>query len=270
MTDFAADWSENPGMRRAMQQRSIDILGVPISVVNMSSAVDSICRWIEAGDNRYVCATDMHSVMQAQVNPEHMTALSKAAMVVPDGMPIVWVSRTRGEATIERVSGPDLMLPVCRMAAQNGWRQYFYGGAEGVAEAVGQNLARRFPGTVIAGTQCPPFRELSAFETEAAIDEIVASKPDVIWVGLGCPKQEIWMSRNIERLNGAVAIGVGAAFDFHSGRIPRAPAWMRKIGLEWLFRLSSEPGRLWRRYLLMGPRFIMKAAMETWRLRNQF
>ena len=246
----------------------VEILGVPISVVDMQSAVKTISKWIESGESRYICATDMHSVMQAQTNPLHRAALSKADMVIPDGMPIVWVSRSRGAMEIQRVSGPDLMLPLCDVAATKGWSHYFYGGADGVAEAVGNNLARRFPGMVIAGTHCPPFRELSSSETDAAISKINAARPHVVWVGLGCPKQEIWMLRNVSRLNGAVVIGVGAAFDFYAERIGRAPAWMRSSGLEWLHRLAREPSRLWRRYLLLGPKFIFQTAMETWRLRD--
>jgi N-acetylglucosaminyldiphosphoundecaprenol N-acetyl-beta-D-mannosaminyltransferase len=246
----------------------VPILGVPVSVVDRQSALEQIGRWIEAGENRYVCATDVHSVMQAQRNPDHMDALQAADMVIPDGTPLVWVSRARGHAQIERVCGPDIMRQVCEAAAQRGWRIYFFGGAEGVADIVASNFQRQFPGLIVAGTQSPPYRKLSPAEMEAAVEAINDSRPDVVWIGLGCPKQEIWMLDNVGKLNGAVAIGVGAAFDFHSGRVPRAPRWMRSNGLEWLHRLVQEPGRLWRRYLLMGPDFIVRAAIETWRMRR--
>jgi N-acetylglucosaminyldiphosphoundecaprenol N-acetyl-beta-D-mannosaminyltransferase len=207
--------------------------------------------------------------MQARKNPLHMNALCDADMVIPDGTPLVWVSRARGQSRMQRVCGPDIMRSVCETAARNGWRVYFFGGADGVADAVADRFRDEFPALVVAGTQTPPFRRLSDPEMQATIARINEARPDVVWVGLGCPKQEIWMLENASRLSGAVAIGVGAAFDFHSGRIPRAPRWMRVNGLEWLHRLMQEPGRLWRRYLVMGPQFLAIAALETWRLRRQ-
>jgi N-acetylglucosaminyldiphosphoundecaprenol N-acetyl-beta-D-mannosaminyltransferase len=160
------------------------------------------------------------------------------------------------------------MLEVCERAAREGWRIYLYGGADGVAQALAERLAKSFPGLEVAGRQTPPFRPLDDDELEAALAEIRAARPHIVWVGLGCPKQEIWMLRNASRLSGCVTIGVGAAFDFHSGRIARAPRWMRDNGLEWLHRLASEPRRLWRRYLVLAPRFIVRAALQSARRRR--
>ena len=250
--------------------RSISVLGVPVSVVRMTTAVDTIGQWVRARENRYVCAADVHSVMRAQDNPSHMEALRHADMVLPDGMPLVLVSRMLGERSIERVCGPDVMLRVLENSAREGWRHYFYGGVEGVADTLARKAAERYPGMVVVGTDCPPFRLLSEEEGHVAIARINDASPDVVWVGLGCPKQETWMSENIGKLNGVVAIGVGAAFDFHSGRIERAPRWMRLNGLEWLHRLISEPRRLWRRYLGLAPRFVLLILLHTWRSNRTF
>ena len=214
----------------------IEILGVPVSVVDAGSAVETIGRWI--GDrrkrkvpSRYVCACDVFSVTSAQSNPEHMRALKGADMIVPDGTPLVWVSWLRGEARIRRVPGPDLLTILCERSITEGWSHYFYGGAEGVAGTLAERLAERYPGLNVAGTECPPFRPMSAAEVEQDLGRINASGADIVWVGLGCPKQEIWMLKNHAGLEGRIVIGVGAAFDFHSGRIERAPLWMREHGL---------------------------------------
>lgn len=247
--------------------RRTDILGAPVSAVDMEHAVADIARWADAREGRYVCAADVNSVMQARRNPAHMAALRGAALVVPDGTPLMWAARARGDADMGRVPGPDLMLHLCETGVERGWRHYFYGGADGVAVALAAGLSARFPGLRVAGHGAPPFRPMTAEEREQALAGIAAADPHVLWVGLGCPKQEIWMLENAARLPRCVVIGVGAAFDFHSNRIPRAPAWMRRNGLEWLHRLVSEPRRLWRRYLLIGPEFLLRAGVEAVRLR---
>lgn len=243
-----------------------EILGVPVSVVDMDAAVATIAHWVREKKTRYVCAPDVYNVVRAQDDPRHLQALRSADLVVPDGTPLTWVMRLRGETIKERVCGPDLMLAVCQRSAGEGWRHYFYGGAEGVAAELAQTLTTRFPGLQVAGIDCPPFRPLSEAEIDASIDRINAAKPDVVWVGLGCPKQELWMADNSARIDAAVLLGVGAAFDFHTGRIRRAPVWMRTHGLEWLYRLASEPARLWRRYLVSAPRFCLATLVETARM----
>lgn len=247
--------------------RTADILDVPISIVDMDSAVGEIRRWVRARDGHYVCAADVNSVMQARCNPAHRDALRAAAMVVPDGTPLIWTARSRGQRRMRRVPGPDLMLELCAAGLDLGWRHYFYGGAEGVAEDLAQQLTRRFPGLQIAGLQTPPFRRLSNDERNKSLADIAAADPHVLWVGLGCPKQEIWMHETAAQFPRTVIIGVGAAFNFHSNRIARAPLWMRRGGLEWLHRLASEPRRLWRRYLVSGPKFLLLAGMESLQMR---
>ena len=173
-----------------------------------------------------------------------------ADMVTPDGMPLVWLGRLFGHRHVTRVYGPDLLLELCAATAIPGLRHFFYGGGEGVAEILTSRLRERFPALVVAGTCTPPYRPLSAAERATIIETIEASRPDIVWVGLGAPKQERWMAEFAPNLRIPVLIGVGAAFDFHAGVKPQAPRWMQRSGLEWLFRLATEPRRLWRRYLL--------------------
>lgn len=244
----------------------MQILDVPVSIVTMASAITTIENWVDAGETRYVCATDVHSVMQAQNNPQHMAALASADMVIPDGTPLVWISRIRGQRGMQRVCGPDIMWHLARQGAKKGWSHYFYGGAEAVAETVVSKFESEFHGFKSAGTFSPPYRTLTLTERQNVIDDINKARPDIVWVGLGCPKQEIWMLENSPLLNSAVVIGVGAAFDFHANRIARAPSWMQSTGLEWFHRLCQEPARLWRRYLIMGPQFVFRAAFETWQV----
>jgi len=243
----------------------IAILGVPVSVIDMDAAVGRIAGWLERRETRYVCVSDVHSVTRAHDDPDHMAALAKADMVTPDGTPLVWVSRLRGNRAIKRVCGPDLMMAICAASEKAGWKHFFYGGDETTGATLAVRLQGFFPDIQISGSYSPPFRPLSTDETEAALDRIRQSKADIVWVSLGCPKQERWMHEMSARLPGQTLIGVGAAFDFHAGRVQRAPLWMREHGLEWLHRLVSEPRRLWRRYLVMAPRFVALSLAETLR-----
>ena len=256
---------------KSAEHKILPVLGVPVSVLNMNSALDTIARWIDEKSVHYVCAADVHSIMRAQDDTAHKFALRQADLVLPDGMPVTWIGKLRGEKAIERVCGPDLMLRVFERSAEKGWRHYFYGGAEGVADLLTRRAIERYPNLTVVGTDCPPFRPLSQAEIGEAIARINSAAPDIIWVGLGCPKQERWMLENVTKLNHAVLIGVGAAFDFHSGNVRRAPVWMRSSGLEWLHRLLCEPRRLWRRYLSLAPRFVflnVVAAFEALRFRH--
>jgi N-acetylglucosaminyldiphosphoundecaprenol N-acetyl-beta-D-mannosaminyltransferase len=181
-------------------------------------------------------------------------------MVVPDGMPLVWLSRLAGHRETGRVCGPDLMVALCGRAEAAAYSHFFYGGAPGIAEKLAANLTHLFPGLKVAGCHSPPYRPLTATEDKEIIRSIDQSKADIVWVGLSTPKQEKWMAAHVGRLRAPVLLGVGAAFDFHAGMVRRAPVWMQRAGLEWLFRLLSEPRRLWRRYLVMAPKFIFLAA----------
>ena len=240
----------------------VNVLGVGVSAITMADALATIDRWIATRAPQYVCVTGVHGVMESQVDPLLREIHNQAGLVTPDGMPLVWLSRLHGHHHVQRVYGPDLMLACCEASIGNGYRHFFYGGGPGVAERLAKRLGERFDGLQVVGTWTPPFRDLTAAEEEALIDRIASSKPDIVWVGLSTPKQERWMARYIGRLPAAVLIGVGAAFDMHAGITRQAPRWMQRSGLEWLFRLATEPRRLWRRYLINNPRFVWRLFLQ--------
>lgn len=226
----------------------VNILGVGISAINMGQALEIIDDWIATREPHYICVTPAHGVMDCHAEPELRQIFNSSGLTTPDGMSIVWLLRLHGKKHVSRVYGPDLMQAVCERSSSRGYRHFLYGGAEGVAEALRDRLSAACPGLRIVGTHCPPFRELTPEEDQDVVRRIDASGADVVWVGISTPKQERWMARNVGRLNAPVLIGVGAAFDFLSGRKRQAPRWMQRSGLEWLFRLMTEPRRLWRRY----------------------
>jgi len=235
---------------------AVDVLGVRVNSLTIPMAVDQIDRWISEGAREYVCVTGVHGVVESQRDPSLRAVHNGAGMVTPDGMPMVWMSHWAGAKWVRRVYGPDLMLAVCQQAAAKGWSSYFYGGDVGIAEEVAAALSRRFPGMRVAGTHCPPFRPLSPAEDRAIVDTINEARPDIVWVGLSTPKQEMWMADHRAVLDASVLVGVGAAFDFHAGRKRQAPRWIQPLGLEWAYRLAVEPRRLWRRYLFGNSRFV--------------
>jgi N-acetylglucosaminyldiphosphoundecaprenol N-acetyl-beta-D-mannosaminyltransferase len=234
----------------------VNVLGVGVSALTLDLTVQIIDTWIAQRQPHYVCVSGVHGVMESQ-RDEHLRRIHNAAgLVTPDGMPLVWLSRFYGQHGVERVYGPDLLLAVCEYSLQTGYRHYFYGGAEGVPELLAARLGERFSGLQVAGTYSPPFRALTPTEDDQLVTRINASGADIVWVGLSTPKQERWMADHVGRLDAPVLIGVGAAFDFHAGLKRQAPRWMQRTGLEWLFRLASEPNRLARRYLLNNPLFV--------------
>lgn len=233
----------------------VDVLGVGVSAINMQMAVAEIERWIGAGEQHYVCVTGVHGVMESQRDPALKEIHNRSGLTTPDGMPMVWAGKKAGAADITRVYGPDLMLEVLALAAERGWRSFFYGAGPGVAEQLAARLSARYPGLQVAGTLSPPFRPLTAAEDEEVVAMINAADTDLLWVGLSTPKQERWMAAHVGRVRAPVLLGVGAAFDMHAGLLPQAPPWMQRNGLEWLYRLAKEPRRLWRRYLGNNPRF---------------
>lgn len=245
------------------EQHRVDVLGVGVSALSRREAVEAIGRWIREGTSEYVCVTGVHGVMESQSDEVLRGIHNEAGMVTPDGMPLVWLSRLWGDRPVERVYGPDLLLDVCRESQRRGWRHFFYGGAEGVADLLVDRLRERFAALDVAGTYCPPFRPLTSAESREVIERIEASGADIVWVGLSTPKQERWMSAHVRALPGKVLIGVGAAFDFHAGLKRQAPSWMQRSGLEWLFRLLSEPRRLWRRYLVNNPAFVFLITLQA-------
>lgn len=248
--------------RNASRLPATRILGVPVSCVNLGGAVETIVKWCLNRDAHYVCVRDVHGIMRSRENTELMALHDKAGMVTPDGMPLVWLARRRGHTEVSRACGADLMDALCGASVSHGLRNYFYGGKPGVAELLADTLALRYPGLQVAGTSTPPFRPLAPEEDEITTAEIIQSAPHIVWVGLSTPSQEFWMRDHVGLITGAVLIGVGAAFDFHTGEVKRAPGWMQRSGLEWLHRLFSEPRRLWRRYLVLAPKFVWYAWRE--------
>jgi N-acetylglucosaminyldiphosphoundecaprenol N-acetyl-beta-D-mannosaminyltransferase len=237
----------------------VDILGVGVSPVNLDDAIATIERWISERNRNYVCITGVHGVMESRRDQRLRRIHNEAGMVTPDGMPLVWLLRRLGKHRTERVYGPDLMRKMTAISSQRGYRQFYYGGSEGVADKLKQGLVNAHPNLQVAGALCPAFRELTPDEDQADIDAINMARPDIIWVGLSTPKQEFWMARHLGLIEAPVMVGVGAAFDFLSGTKRQAPRWMQRNGLEWLFRLCSEPRRLWRRYAYIVPGFIILA-----------
>jgi len=239
----------------------VNILGVRVSPIAMDDALQAIEGWVVARTCTYVTVTPAHAIMDAYRDPELRRIFNASGLTTPDGMAIVWLLRLCGYRNVERVYGPDLMLEVCRDGLERGYRHFLYGGEQGVAEILQGRLRARFQGLSIAGTLSPSYGTPTVGEDQAIVDRINASRPDVVWVGLGSPKQERWMAAHLGRLTAPVMIGVGAAFDFLSGRKAQAPLWMQRVGMEWLFRLATEPRRLWPRYRRY-PLFLLLATAQ--------
>ncbi len=244
-----------------------NVLGVGVSALSLKEACALVLTARHTTRLGYVCVTGVHGVSEAQHDPHFRDILQRAWLNVPDGMPLVWLGR-REDPHVTRVYGPDLMLAVCDAGRAVGLTHYFYGGQEGVAELLREKLTARFPGLQVVGTYTPPFRPLTADERAALAAEIAAKKPSVLWVGLSTPKQEYFVAENWATLDAGVLIGVGAAFDFHSGRIQQAPLWMQRNGLEWFYRVTREPRRLWRRYLVNNTLFVGRIALQLTGLRK--
>jgi len=240
----------------------VNLLGVGISAVNLKSASEIISHWIEANQREYVVVCPVYSIMKAVEEPELRRIYNGAGMVTPDGMPVAMITRWSSGYQIERVYGPDLMLEMHTLSAREGYTNYYLGGAEGIAQRVAETFKQKFPTLKTAGTYTPAFRDLTPEEEQTLIDHINAANPDILWIALGSPKQDYWMARYRPQLNARVIIAVGAAFDFYSGRIRQAPRWMQRSALEWLFRLLTEPKRLWRRYVIYNPLFIFHTLLQ--------
>lgn len=236
----------------------VDVLGVTISCVTLDSAVEEVAGWVDRDEHEYVCVTGVHGVMECQRDPQLRQIHNRSGLTTPDGMPMVWSARWAGRREVSRVYGPDLMLATLARAAERGWSSFFYGGGPGTAELLADRLTSRFPGLPVAGTATPPFRPLTPQEDADVVTTIDDSGAQLVWVGLSTPKQERWMAEHVGRLRANALLGVGAAFDLHAGTVPQAPRWMQRSGLEWSYRLSREPRRLWRRYLRNNPAFVLK------------
>jgi N-acetylglucosaminyldiphosphoundecaprenol N-acetyl-beta-D-mannosaminyltransferase len=247
-----------------------EILGIPLAISDYEQVMDWMDATIAAGERSYMTAAAVNLVMSAQEQPDTLAAVLGATLAVPDGQPLVWALHALGHARATRVYGPDLMANYCARAARNGTPVYLYGGRHDEARALLESrLIERFPGLRIVGGSSPPFRELTAAEDEREIEMINASGAAVVWVGTGQPKQEKWMHEMRDRLSPPLLVGVGAAFDFHAGLVPQAPAWMQRNGLEWSYRLYREPRRLWRRYARYNPLFVAGFARQYLSHRRQ-
>jgi N-acetylglucosaminyldiphosphoundecaprenol N-acetyl-beta-D-mannosaminyltransferase len=232
---------------------NFEVLGVRVHAVQMSDAVEQLRSWIRSGEmGRFVAVTGMHGVAESRQNSYFRSILNSADLVVPDGMPLIWLGRWHRYSLRRRVTGSELMQAFCRETGPR-CRHFFYGGGPGVAEELACVLHEQY-GITVAGTYAPPFRPLTSQEEEAIRLRVEQAAPDVLWVGLSTPKQERWMYEHREEMKVPVMVGVGAAFDMNSGKLRRAPLWMQDHGLEWLFRLIVEPQRLWRRYLVTIPK----------------
>jgi N-acetylglucosaminyldiphosphoundecaprenol N-acetyl-beta-D-mannosaminyltransferase len=243
---------------------SEQILGAQVHRTSYTEACDRIQTWTIAQKSCYVIAANVHVVMTAYWNSSYRQVVNNAALVTPDGMPLVLALRWLGHPQATRVYGPDLMLSCCQRAAQEQVPIYLYGGTDLMLQKLQQNLRSQFPHLIIAGAHAPPFRELTPAEESQDIEHINTSGAKVVFVALGCPKQELWMARQQGQLQ-AVMIGVGAAFAFHSGEVNQAPRWMMAAGLEWLYRFAVEPKRLWKRYLINNPAFILLFGVQLLR-----
>jgi N-acetylglucosaminyldiphosphoundecaprenol N-acetyl-beta-D-mannosaminyltransferase len=253
-----------PGSASAAAQiPTRDILGTPVALTDYRGAIEAMDDMVERRERGYVCAVAVHALTVGHDDPEMGDALRGASLVLPDGMPVVWAANLLGAKLDDRVYGPELMLRYNDRCAERGHRVWLYGGRDqGSLVQLALNLRKRHPGINIVGGYSPPFRAMTAQEEDSLIEQINEARPDVLWVGIGVPKQEKWMARMRERLEVPVMCAVGAAFDFHAGRISQAPSWMQERGLEWIYRIAQEPRRLLPRYLYFNPRFVLAFARQ--------
>jgi N-acetylglucosaminyldiphosphoundecaprenol N-acetyl-beta-D-mannosaminyltransferase len=256
----------NEPICNAISTERIDVLGVHAHALNIASAKATFLAALKRHTKGYVCFTSVHGVMEAQSDPALMKIYEDALVVAPDGMPLVWVGHMQGYSSMERIAGPEMMLEVMGGEEFRDCTHFLCGGETGMAEELRDKLTARFPHLKISGTFTPPFRPMKLDEERALIEAVHRAQPDIIWVGLGAPKQEHFMARYLPLLDTTLMMGVGAAFLLHTGRISDSPRWVKRAGLQWAHRLVQEPTRLWRRYLLRNPSFIVRVALQF--LRN--
>ncbi len=248
---------------------SCNILGVDVCVTSLDKTLSVITADLVNLKGDYICVSNVHTLVMSYDDKHYREIQNSGYMVLPDGKPLSIVSRFRGHRNARRVTGPDLMGSIFNISVRNGYRHFFYGSTRDTLEMLKSELENRYPRLDITGMYSPPFRELTEKEDNEIVDMINKSRPDFIWVGLGAPKQENWMNSHKGRVKGLM-IGVGAGFDYFAGNIKRAPLWMQKMSLEWLFRLIQEPQRLWKRYLVYNTRFIILVIKESLKSRYNF
>ncbi len=249
-----------------MTEKKLDkfyILGVQISAINMEDAISLVKDAISKKQKKYICVCPVSTIMECKKDGKVLRSVNSSDLVTPDGMAVVWLGRMHGHKNIRRVYGPELMEEVCAISAKSEYKNYLYGSTRDVLDKLKERLLKRYPGLIISGVFSPPFLQLSNDEDNQIVEEINNNAPDVIWVGLGSPKQDLWMYEHRQRINAPIMIGVGAAFDFLAGTKSQAPRWIRDNGWEWLFRLVTEPKRLWRRYLIGYPLFVYYLFVEV-------
>lgn len=244
-----------------VKDERVQIVSLRVNVVNHESAIEKICQLVERQAGGYVCFSTVHMIMESHDNPEYAAKVNAADLIIPDGMPLVWMQKFYGEKGATRVRANDLMIQLCVYAEKNNLSVGFYGGKQSVIDAILERAEKDFPKLKIAYAFSPPFRPLTGEEDAAITKEINEKKPDILFMGLGCPKQENWMAAHKDKTK-AIMLGVGASFDFFAGNVRESPEWLGGLGLEWLFRLTQEPKRLWRRYLILNPRFVRLATMQ--------
>lgn len=245
-----------------------DVLGVKVSAIDLPGAVDMAGKWIDAENRDYLCVTGVHGVMEAQSDSVFRDILNHACMNAPDGMPRSWVGHLQGFAHMDRVFGPDLMTERCKLSVQKGYQQFLYGGEPGVADLLKEVLETKFPGLQVVGTYTPPFRAFTSEEEDEVLKLVQESKLNILWVGISTPKQELFMAHYVDRFQIPLLVGVGAAFDYHTGRLRDCSNWIKRSGLQWLHQLLQYPKRLWKRYLRNNPAFLWKIALQTSGLRR--
>lgn len=248
--------------------KRINVLGVGISEINYGTALDHIRSALAERRKGYITVTGVHGVSESQEDEALREIHNASFLTTPDGMPMTWMGRLNGSRVIDRVYGPTMMLRVLEDGLDKGWRHFFYGGGEGVAQELKEKLEARYPGLHITGTYTPPFRPLTEEEEARLARQVAEARPDCFWVGLSTPKQERFMAAYLPRLETTLMFGVGAAFDFHAGKVPQAPPVLQRAGLEWAYRTCKEPRRLWKRYFKNNPLFIGRALAQLSGLRK--
>lgn len=231
------------------------ILGVDIAAININTAVSLICKNIRRLSGKYICVSNVHTTVTSYDNAKYRDIQNNSVLSIPDGKPLAVIAKMKGFDRVSRVAGPDLMHEIFKRSPASGYRHFFLGSTDDTLNKLCINLRKRYPGIVIAGAYSPPFRPLSVEEDAVITDMINKAEPDFVWVGLGAPKQEIWMDAHKDSIKGLM-IGVGAGFDYHAGNLKRAPKWMQSLSLEWFYRLLQEPGRLFGRYITTNIKFL--------------